>query len=299
MYRGAFSATVTLFDSTGEIDYNTNGIHIENLIKGGVNGFLFLGSIGEFYNLSLEEKKTFIDFVVEKVAGRVPVLIGTAGTNIREVIELSLYAEQSGADAVVIIQPYYMTLNETRAHAFYAQIARELTINIFLYNFPDRTGFSLPPSLIARLAMEFDNIIGIKDTVDSISHTRQIIETVRPVRPDFLVFSGFDEYLLQNMMFKGDGVISGLPNLVPELFTGLTAAIDENDLALVKQLSGKLSGLMALYTKTDSFISAIKTAVSIRLPGICTDLREPGCNLDKKSKQEIIEYVEQIMTRES
>jgi len=299
MYKGVFSATVTLFDSTGEIDYKANGRHIENLIKGGIKGFLFLGSIGEFYNLNPGEKRAFIDFVVDKVAGRVPVLIGTAGTDIREVIELSLYAEQSGADAVVIIQPYYMTLNETRAYAFYAQIARALTINIFLYNFPDRTGFSLPPSLIARLAREFDNIIGIKDTVDSISHTRQIIEAVRPVRPDFLVFSGFDEYLLQNMMFKGDGVISGLPNLVPELFASLTAAIEDNDLAIIKRLSGKLSGLMALYTKTDSFISAIKVAVSIRLPDICTDLREPGCDLDKKEKQEIIAYVEQVMSQES
>lgn len=297
MYKGTFSATVTLFDNTGEIDYRANGIHIENLIEGGVNGFLFLGSIGEFYNLSPGEKKTFIDFVVDKVAGRVPVLIGTAGTNIREVIELSLYAEKSGADAVVIIQPYYMTLNEIRAYEFYAQIARSLTINIFLYNFPDRSGFSLPPSLITRLAREFDNIIGIKDTVDSISHTRQIIEAVRPVRPDFKVFSGFDEYLLQNIMFKGDGVISGLPNLVPELFTSLTAAIEDNDLAIVKRLSEKLSGLMALYTMTDSFISAIKSAVSIRVPDICTDLREPGCHLDKKAKQEVITYVEHIMRR--
>lgn len=299
MYQGAFSPTVTLFDNTGEIDYKANGNHIENLIKGGVTGFLFLGSIGEFYNLNPGEKRAYIDFVVKKVGGRVPVLIGTAGTDIRQVIELSLYAEKAGADAVTIVQPYYMTLNETRAYEFYAQIARALTINIFLYNFPDRTGFSLTPALVTRLAREFDHIVGIKDTVDSISHTRQIIEAVRPIRSDFVIFSGFDEYLVQNMMFKGNGVISGLTNVVPELFTSLTAAIDKNDLATIKKLSGKLSGLMALYTMTDSFISAIKVAVSIRLPGICTDLREPGCGLDKKTKQEIINYVENIMTRNS
>jgi dihydrodipicolinate synthase/N-acetylneuraminate lyase len=299
MYRGAFSPAVTLFDPTGEIDYKANGAHIEKMIAGGVNGFLFLGSLGEFYNLGSREKRAYIDFVVKQVAGRVPVLIGTAGTNIREVIELSLYAEKAGADAVVIVQPYYMTLNEARAYAFYAQIARAVTIHIFLYNFPDRTGFSLTPALIARLAREFDNIIGIKDTVDNISHTRQIIEAVRQVRSNFVVFSGFDEYLVQNIMFKGNGVISGLNNVAPELFASLTAAIDENDLATIKRLSGMLSDLMALYNMTDSFISTIKVAVSMRLPGICTDLREPGCGLDKKTKQEIINRCKNIFAQES
>lgn len=297
MYQGAFSPTVTLFDPTGGIDYRANGAHIENLIKGGVNGFLFLGSMGEFYNLGPGEKRDYIDFVVKTVAGRVPVFIGTSGTDIREVIELSLYAERSGADAVVIIQPYYMTLNESRAYAFYAQIARAVNISIFLYNFPDRTGFSLTPSLTARLAREFDHIIGIKDTVDNISHTRQILEAVRPLRPDFVVFSGFDEYLVQNRVFKGNGVISGLTNVAPELFAHLTLAIDTNDLAAIKRLSGKLSGLMALYTRNDSFISTIKVAVSMRLPGICTDLREPGCDLDDKMKQDIFTYVKDILNR--
>jgi len=290
MYNGAFSPTITLFDHNGEIDYNSNEIHIENLVAGGVDGFLFLGSIGEFYNLNPMEKKSYIDFVIKTV------LIGTGGTNIREVIELSLYAEKAGADAVVIIQPYYMVLNETRTYAFYAQIAQSVTIEIFLYNFPDITGFSLPPTLIARLAQEFDNIIGIKDTVDNISHTRQIIDAVRPLRPEFIVFSGFDEYLLQNMMFGGNGVISGLTNVVPELFADLTTAIAENNLATIKRLSTKLSGLMALYTKADSFISSIKTAVSMKVPGICTDLREPGCHLDKKIQQEIFDHVENLLS---
>jgi 4-hydroxy-tetrahydrodipicolinate synthase len=297
MYRGAFSPTVTLFDQKGEIDYKANGIHIENLIKGGVDGFLFLGSIGEFYNLGPVEKRAYIDFVVQKVDKRVPVLIGTAGTDIREVIDLSLYAQKAGADAVVIVQPYYMTLNENRAYAFYAQIARSVSIHIFLYNFPDMTGFSLTPTLITRLAKEFDHIIGIKDTVDNISHTRQIIEAVKPVRPDFLVFSGFDEYLLQNMMFGGNGVISGLTNVDPGLFANLTTAISENDLTTIKRLSGKLSGLMALYSMTDSFVSTIKVVVSMSIPGICTDLREPGCGLDKKKKQEISDYVENLLGR--
>ena len=296
MYNGAFSPTITLFDHNGEIDYNSNEIHIENLVAGGVDGFLFLGSIGEFYNLNPMEKKSYIDFVIKTVNNRVPVLIGTGGTNIREVIELSLYAEKAGADAVVIIQPYYMVLNETRTYAFYAQIAQSVTIEIFLYNFPDITGFSLPPTLIARLAQEFDNIIGIKDTVDNISHTRQIIDAVRPLRPEFIVFSGFDEYLLQNMMFGGNGVISGLTNVVPELFADLTTAIAENNLATIKRLSTKLSGLMALYTKADSFISSIKTAVSMKVPGICTDLREPGCHLDKKIQQEIFDHVENLLS---
>jgi len=298
MYKGAFSPTVTLFDHKGEIDYKANGTHIENLIKGGIDGFLFLGSIGEFYNLNPAEKKSYIDFVIKQVAGRVPALIGTAGTNIREVIELSLYAQKAGADAVVITQPYYAALDENRAYAFYAEIAQAVDINMFLYNIPAMTGFSLPPEMIARLAGEFDNIVGIKDTVDSISHTRQILEAVRPIRPEFMVFSGYDEYLLQNIMFGGNGVISGLTNVVPELFSELTAAIYENDLATIKRLSTKVSGLMALYTKTDFFISAMKIAVSMNIPDICTDLREPGCRIDGKKRQNIIDYVKNILSME-
>ncbi len=296
MYKGAFSPTITLFDQEGEIDYHANEAHIKNLIAGGIDGFLFLGSIGEFYNLSVIERKSYVDFVIEVVNGKVPVLVGTGGTNIREVIELSSHAQKTGANAVVIIQPYYMKKNENSVYAFYDQIARSVNIDIFLYNFPDATGFNVPPELISKLAQKFNHIIGIKDTVDNISHTRQIIDCVRPLRPEFIVFSGYDEYLLQNMIYGGNGVISGLTNVAPELFKNLTNAIEANDFAKLKKLSEKLKGLMSLYTKTDSFIAAIKTAASMNMSGICTNLREPGCYLDKAMEQEIFDYVKNILS---
>ncbi|MDK7915789.1 dihydrodipicolinate synthase family protein, partial [Staphylococcus lugdunensis] len=102
---------------------------------------------------------------------------------------------------------------------------------MILYNFPARTGSDLTPSLVANLAEKYPNIVGIKDTVDTISHTRAMIEATRRVNPDFVVFSGFDEYYTPNRIAGGNGVICGLTNVEPETFASLHKAYEASDFA--------------------------------------------------------------------
>lgn len=287
MFGGILSPIITVLDEQGRLDFNGNALHINRLIANGINGILFLGSIGEFFALSLEEKKEFIRFAVKTVDKRVPVLIGTGGTVQAEVIELTRFAEQAGADAAVVISPYYFKLDQETIYRYYAELARSTSLPIMLYNFPDRTAADLGPELVRRLATEFNHIVAIKDTVDNISHTRKLIQAVKDKRPDFSVLSGFDEYLIPNLMAGGDGVLSGLTNIVPEVFAGLMQAYAAKELDKVTAAQTKISLLMNLYDVTSPFIAGIKGAVAALGQPIAPVVKEPGTGLTAGQRQTI------------
>lgn len=293
MFKGVFTPVITIFNSNGEIDYQGNRRVIERLINSGVDGILFLGSIGEFFSLSLEEKKKFISFAVKTVNKRTKVLIGTGGTVVDEVISLTQYTESEGADAAVVISPYYFNLDEESLYNYYAQIAKSVDMPILIYNFPDRTSVNLSPQIIHRLAKDFKNIVGIKDTVDNISHTRKIIDEIKSDVNDFAVFSGFDEYFIPNLMAGGNGIITGLTNIAPELFISLYKAFEEDKLRVVNKLQNKINILMNLYDVSQPFISSIKIAVSMFVPNISASPRKPfsGCS------EEQIERVREILIK--
>lgn len=293
MFKGILTPVITVLDSQGKLDWPGNELVINRLIDHGMDGLLFLGSIGEFTALTLAEKKEFIKFVVNKVARRVPVLIGTGGTVQDEVIELTRFAEQAGADGVVVISPYYFKLDAEILYRYFANIASSTRLPIMLYNFPDRTSSDLGPELVLRLATEFENIVAMKDTVDNISHTRKVIQRVKAYRPDFRVLSGYDEYLVPNLMAGGDGVLCGLTNVVPEVFAELLKAYREKDFNAVTLLSKKISILMSLYDVSQPFIAAIKGAVAAQGVPISAQVKEPALGLTP----ERITAIEAILTK--
>ncbi|WP_026486769.1 4-hydroxy-tetrahydrodipicolinate synthase [Caldanaerobius polysaccharolyticus] len=287
MLKGAICPMITIFDENGKIDYKGNEMMINNLINNKINGILFAGSMGEFFNMTLHEKKEIIDLAVRSVNKRVPVLIGTGGTVMEEVIELTKYAQKSGVDGVVVISPYYFKLDEESIYRYYAEIAKCVDIPIILYNFPDRTSVNLSPHLVLRLARDFKNIVGIKDTVDNMSHTRRLIETVKSEVNYFMVFSGFDEYFIPNLMAGGDGVIGGLTNVAPALFAKLLEAFRENDMETVSLLQKKVNKLMNIYDISQPFVSAIKAAVSMVLKDISSTPRKPAIKINDEQAKKI------------
>ena len=276
MFKGVITPVVTLLDENKNVDYKSVEKMIEHLVDGGVNGILFLGSIGEFFALTNAEKEAYIDFVVEKVAGRVPVLIGTGGTQMDEVIALSKYAEKAGATAILCVSPYYFKLDDESIYRYFASIAEAVELPIMLYNFPDRTAHDLSPELVKRLALEYKHIVGIKDTVDNISHTRNIIQALKTVRPDFCVFSGYDEYFIPNLMAGGDGIIGGISNLYPELFDVMYKAYLKGDFETLAIHQATVSGLMKLYEQTKPFVAAIKMGVKLAGVDIIPEVKAPG-----------------------
>ena len=294
MFKGAITPVITVFDKQGKIDAAGNTQHINRLIDEGINGLLFLGSIGEFFALTMDEKKEFIDLVVRVVDKRVPVLIGTGGTILAEVIELTNYAQQAGADAVVVISPYYFQLGNEVLYRYYAELAKNTTMPIMIYNFPDRTSVNLDPQLVLRLAKEFPHIIGIKDTVDGISHTRKLIQIVKKERPDFCVMSGYDEYMVPNLLAGGDGVIGGLTNVIPGVFRDLLAAYEKQDFAGVAAGQDKISVLMNLYDLSSPFVAAIKGGVAAQGVNIETVTQEPSLALQPEQVAAIRELVQKV-----
>ena len=286
--KGVFSPVVTIQKEDGSIDYASMEKHIDHLAAAGLNGLLFFGSLGEFYAFSAAEKKDFLSFAVKVASGRTKVISGIGGTSRREVLELAEASEKAGVDAVNILSPYYFPPTEQAAFSYFSTLASRISLPIQLYNFPARVGADLTPALVARLAAEHSNIIGVKDTVDNISHTRKMIRAVKAARPDFSVLSGFDEYYLVNRASGGDGVLSGLTNVVPELFVKLHRSYESKDFDQTEACAKTISRLMAIYDEADLFVVAIKAAVKrVSLPDISTFTQAPAIPLTKEEARAI------------
>ncbi|MED1469179.1 dihydrodipicolinate synthase family protein [Bacillus salipaludis] len=291
MFKGIYTPSITILDENGKFDFPKMEAHINNLIDNGINGILFFGSIGEFFAFTLEEKKQLVDFTVEKVNKRVPVLIGIGGTNQDEVFELGQYCKEANVDGLVIISPYYFGPTEDAAELYFGKFAGTVDLPIMLYNFPARTGNDLSPELVYKLAMKYKNIVSIKDTVDNISHTRKIIQKVKAERPDFTVLSGFDEYYVVNRISGGDGVLCGLTNVEPKLFTTLHEAYENKDFITIEKCAKQVSHLMKLYDTTDLFLTGIKAAVKAKGLDISPYTKEPAVQLTEEQFQ----YIQNII----
>ncbi len=167
MFGGLMPAMVTPFDERGELDLAAAEAVIERSIEAGVSGISPLGSTGEATHLTSEERKRFAGEVVRIVGGRVPVVVGVGTSGTRETVELARHAEEAGADAALVVSPSYWKVGEEALFRHFATVAGSVGIPVFIYNLPMLTGVDLSPSLVARLADECANVVGIKDTVIS------------------------------------------------------------------------------------------------------------------------------------
>lgn len=189
----------------------------------------------------------------------------------------------------MILPPYYYGQTSAQLLSYYRALGQQLTGKWFAYNFPARTGCDLTPELIATLAAEFPDFAGIKDTVDCQSHTRTMILATRAVRDDFAVLSGYDEYFIPNKLAGGAGVISGLNNIVPELFVRAREAFAHGDLQKLQQIQQEIGRLSAIYAIGDDFVTTIKTVVSRKFGYCGTTSRNAGGTLSDAQMRAIDE----------
>ncbi|MBJ9202623.1 dihydrodipicolinate synthase family protein [Citrobacter sp. FDAARGOS_156] len=293
VFKGIFPPVPTIVDDNGELDRAGMAVMIDHVISNGADGMLILGSGGEFSHFSSEQRKQIAEFSLQHVAGRVPVLIGIACASTAETIQLGKHAEKAGAQGVLVVNPYYAKLSEEARFSHYKRIAEALNVPVFLYNFPELTGQDIGLNVITRLAREVPNIVGIKDTIDNISHTREIINQVHCFRPDFIIFSGYDEYLLDTLMLGGHGGIPATFNFAPNITRGIYQAVQQNDLATAKALQQQLSGLSPLYALEQPFFGVIKTAIKLSGVDISTAVVPPALPLN----EEKIAQVKNILSR--
>lgn len=266
--------SVTALDKSGHVDLEANGRLYENLITNGMDGILILGSIGEFFAIPMEEKKALVEHAVKTVAGRVELLVGTNCMVQSECIEFSNYALEQGADAVMVIAPYYFNIPDSGVEYFFDTIAKNIKGDMYLYNFPARTGYALKPEMIRRLVANNKNIVGIKDTVPNMDSTRSIIQKVKREYPDFKVYSGFDEFFGHNLLSGGDGCITGISNFAPGVAAGYADAARRDDLAAMQVYQQKIDSMMSIYEIGEQFVPIIKKAIQltgIQMEDRCTE----------------------------
>ncbi|WP_368928607.1 dihydrodipicolinate synthase family protein [Mixta calida] len=259
-FSGVWCPSVTPFTQDNRIDFDALGQHFARLDASGIDTLLLMGSIGEFASLSQEERKLLLREA--RRMSRLSMVANVSSTCRADMVELAHLAWESGYDAVMVLPPWYYGQTRRQLLSYYRQLDSELGGKWFAYNFPARTGCDLDAALVAELAAELPRFIGIKDTTDCLSHNRSLIEETKKVRDDFAVLSGYDEYLLPNLLAGGAGVICGLNNLVPAMFAEAMHAWRAGDLATLSQFQQRIGKLMAIYSVGDDFVSAIKTAVS-------------------------------------
>ena len=282
-----YTPVVTVFDETEKPDSNGNRKIWEHLISGGVSGLVIMGSIGEFFALDYEEKRRLICDVTDYAKGRTRLLIGTGGMNAEETVLLSNYALSKGADAVLVISPYYFSLSEREIHHYYDTVCGKIQGKVYLYNFPARTGYDISPQTTLELLRSHGNIAGYKDTVGEMGHTRALIRTVSEEFPDFEIFSGFDEFMLHNMLSGGSGCIGGLSNIYPELASAWVRAVDERNLEACENIQGIFDQLMEIYSVAEIFVPVIKEGVRNRGIEISIECRNPLTPLTEKQKKHL------------
>lgn len=273
MNRGQYyTPVITAFNPDGSLDIESNRRVWDNLIKGGVSGIVVMGSTGEFFAMTPEQKKTLIDEAASYLKGRTKLFVGTGNMRMGDTVELSNHAFQKGADGVMIIGPYYFSLSDESIEAYFCEVAKQVNGNIFLYNFPERTSYDLKPSIALKLAKAHKNIVGYKDTVGSMSHTRQLIVTLRGGGcDDFTILSGKDENFAHTILSGGDGCIGGYSNLYPDLAGAMVKAVDAKDMAKVSALQ-KIVDIVNEFDKIGMpFIPILKRAMQLRGIALAND----------------------------
>ncbi len=223
--KGIIPAMVTPVTSDGEINVEALRKLTNYLIQGGVHGLFPVGSQGEFYALTLEEKKRVIEVVVQETKGRVPVYAGTGAVTTREAVTLTKMAEEVGGSAVSVLTPYFIRPNEEELFQHYAMIAKATRLPVLLYNNPQRTGVNISAEFVAR-ASKIDNIVGIKDSSGDLTLTS---EYIRRTGNKFSVLAGRDTLIYGTLCYGGKGAIAATANVAPRVVVEIYEAFQAGD----------------------------------------------------------------------
>ncbi len=254
LFEGVFPAIITPFKEDYSLDEEGLRRNIEFLEKSGIAGIVPCGTTGESATLSFEEHKRVVDIAVE--CSKVPVIAGTGSNNTAEALELTMHAADAGADAALLITPYYNKPNDRGMFEHFRLIAEKCNIPIILYNVPKRTSIDLKPDLVARLS-KVKNIVGIKEASGSLPQISQIIEQTKG--SNFAVISGDDDLIVPIMALGGTGVISVVANVAPKKTVALVNAMLRGDLASARIAHYELAPLVrAMFLETSPI--PLKTA---------------------------------------
>ncbi|MCI8860686.1 MAG: 4-hydroxy-tetrahydrodipicolinate synthase [Lachnospiraceae bacterium] len=213
LFKGAGVALVTPMKENLDVDFDKLQELLEDQIANGTDSIIITGTTGEASTLTEEEHLEVIRAAVSMVNKRIPVIAGTGSNCTRTAIDLSRQAQQTGADGLLVVTPYYNKATQKGLISHYTEIAKNVDIPIILYNVPGRTGCKIAPETAAALARDVENIVGMKDAVGDISYTLRLMEQTQG---EFELYSGEDGQVIPLLACGGIGVISVLSNVAPK-----------------------------------------------------------------------------------
>ncbi len=228
------------------------------LIENGVHGVFAIGSQGEFWAFTAEEKQQVWEIVAEETNGRVPVYAGTAAVTTREAIDLTQRAEAIGVDAVSVLTPYFINPNDEELYQHYRAIAEATKLPILLYSNPARTGVKMPAGLVSRLA-EIENIVGMKDSSGDLTLAQDYL---RVTQDDFSLVMGRDTLIFSGLLHGAKGAIAATANVVPALVVKIYDLLQVGDLAGALEAQEDLAPLRGAFT-WGTFPVVIKEALDL------------------------------------
>lgn len=247
VFRGMATAMVTPMTPTG-VDYNTLARFIDFQLEEGINALIAVGTTGESATLTPEERKEVIRFTIKRVDGRVPVIAGTGTNNTEHVLDFTKSACDYGADAVLVVTPYYNKATQGGLIKHYSMVADAAQKPVILYNVPSRTGCNLMPDTVAKLA-DHPNIVGIKEASGNMS---QIVEIAAKCAGKLDIYSGDDGLTVPMLAMGAKGCISVLSNVVPRMAVEMCDRFFAGDVEGAAQLQCRMLPLVnALFSEVN------------------------------------------------
>ncbi|MDN2583884.1 4-hydroxy-tetrahydrodipicolinate synthase [Aquibium sp. ELW1220] len=282
MFRGSFTALVTPFQRDGSFDEKAFKAFVEWQIAEGSSGVVPVGTTGESPTLSHAEHRQVVKACIEVARGKVPVIAGAGSNNTVEAVELTKFAEQAGADAVLVVTPYYNRPTQRGLYEHFAAVARATSLPIIIYNIPPRSVIDMMPETMGRLAHDFSNIVGVKDATGKIE---RVSEQRITCGPDFIQLSGEDASALGFNAHGGVGAISVTSNVAPRLCAEFQAATMANDRDRALALQDRLMPLhKAIFIEPG--VSGAKYALS-RLGRVENVVRSPLVTIEAATAEKI------------
>ena len=280
-FQGSLVAMVTPFRD-GKIDEGKTCELVEFHVASGTDGLVPCGTTGESPTLSHEEHKRVVEIVIEAAAGRIPVIAGTGSNSTAEAIDMTVHAAKAGADAALLVSPYYNKPTQHGLYEHFGAIARAApNLPLILYNIQGRTAVNIETETLARLA-EIPNIVGVKEASGSLD---QMTSVVLACGPDFTVVSGDDSLTLPLMAVGGRGVISVLANVLPKEVVEMTHAALDGDWKRARELHWKLFPICrAMFIETNPI--PVKEAMAM-LGMIRAEWRLPMCPMSDANRDRL------------
>ena len=284
IFTGAATAIITPMNESG-VDYESFARLIDWQIEEGIDAIVVAGTTGEASTLTDEEHKECIRFAVERAGGRVPVIAGTGSNDTAYAIELSKFAEEAGADGLLLVSPYYNKATQKGLIASFTAVADAVSIPCILYNVPSRTGCNILPKTVKELA-KHPNIVAIKEASGNIS---QIAELAALVGDEIDIYSGNDDQIVPILSLGGKGVISVLSNPMPKKTSEMCKMFFEGDIAGARKLQLELLPFVnALFSE----VNPIPVKACMNEMGFCqNDIRLPLTEMEEEHRNTLTQIM--------